>query len=88
MYWPNYNSTSRHYTKKERRNIENTSECLLISSLPGKALITLVDIATLASDSTCILKAEPGTRDIKRRESGILFITLTIVSLFKVANMT
>ena len=46
--------------------------CLLISSLPGKALRTLVD-------STCVLKAEPGKLDIKRREPGILFISLPIV---------
>ena len=31
-------------------------ECILISSLPGKALRTLVD-------STCILKAEPSETD-------------------------
>ena len=42
-------------------------ECLLISSLPGKALRTLVDIARLAR------------LDIKRREPGILFISLPIV---------
>ena len=30
----------------------------------------------LLSDSTCILKAEPGKLDIKRREPGILFISL------------
>ena len=45
-------------------------ECLLISSLLGKALRTLVDIARLA---------EPGKLDIKRREPGILFISLPIV---------
>ena len=38
-------------------------ECLLISSLPGKALRTDVD----------------GKLDIKRREPGILFISLPIV---------
>ena len=42
----------------------------------------------LPSDSTCVLKAEPGKLDIKRREHGILFISLTIVSLFKLAIMT
>ena len=64
-------------------------ECLLISSLPGKALRTLVDIARLPSNSTSILKAEPGKLDIKRREpSSILFISLPIVSLFKLAIMT
>ena len=30
----------------------------------------------LPSYSTCILKAEPGKLDIKRREPGILFISL------------
>ena len=45
----------------------------MISSLPGKALRTLVDIARL------VLKAEPGKLDIKRREPGILFISLPIV---------
>ena len=32
----------------------------MISSLPGKALRTLVDIVRLPSVSTCVLKAEPG----------------------------
>ena len=69
--------------------------CLLISSLPGKVLRTLVDIVRLAerfnkrsrlltlrglpSDSTSVLKAEPGKLDIKSREPSILFISLTIV---------
>ena len=30
----------------------------------------------LPSDSKCVLKAEPGKLDIKRREPGILFISL------------
>ena len=60
-------------------------ECLLISSLPGKALRTHVDIARLA---TCVLNAKPGKLDIKRREPGILFISLPIVSIFKLAIMT
>ena len=34
------------------------------------------------------LKAELGKLDIKRREPRILFISLTIVSLFKLAIMT
>ena len=42
----------------------------------------------LPSDSTAVLKAEPGKLDIKRREPGILFISLPIVSLFKLAIMT
>ena len=62
-------------------------ECLLISSLPGKVLRTLADIARLASDSTSVLKPEPGKLDTKRRAPGILFIRLPIVSLFKLAIM-
>ena len=50
-----------------------------ISSLPGRALRTLVDIARLA---------ERGKLYIKRWEPGILFISLSIVSLFKLAIMT
>ena len=42
-------------------------ECLLISGLQGKALQTLVDLQGLPSDSSCILKAESGKLDIKRR---------------------
>ena len=38
----------------------------------------------LPSDPTCVLKAEPGKLDIKRREPGILFISLP----FKLAIMT
>ena len=33
----------------------------------------------LPSDSTCVLKAEPGKLVIKRREPGIIFISLPIV---------
>ena len=49
----------------------------MISSLSGKALRMLVDMAGLA---------EPGKLFIKRREPGILFISFSIVSLFKLAN--
>ena len=42
----------------------------------------------LSSDSTCVLEAEPGKLDIKRHEPGILFISLPIVSLVKLAIMT
>ena len=58
---------------------------LLISSLPGKALRTLVDIARLAeqklSNSTCLHKAEPGKIDIKTRTwySIYLFTNVIIV---------
>ena len=42
----------------------------------------------LSSDSTCVLKGDPGKLDIKRRANGILFISLLIVSQFKLAIMT
>ena len=62
----------------------------MISSLPGKALRMLVDIARLAEawSDPSVLKAEPGKLDIKRREPGILLISLPIDSLFKLAIMT
>ena len=41
----------------------------------------------LPSDSTCVLKALPDKLDIKRREPDILFISLPIASLFKLAVM-
>ena len=63
-------------------------ESLLISSLPGKVLRTLVDMGRLSSDSICVFKAQPGKLDIKRREPGILFISLPVVALFKLAIMT
>ena len=40
----------------------------------------------LPSDSTCVLKAEPGKLDIKRREPGILFISLPIVEHSKTTD--
>ena len=57
------------------------------SSLPGKALRTLVDIARLAERSTSVLKAEPGKVDNKRRDPGILFISLPICFNLKLAIM-
>ena len=48
----------------------------MISSLPGKDLRTRVESRVLLSDSTCVLEAKPGKLDIKRREPGILFISL------------
>ena len=42
--------------------------CLFISSLPGSALRTHVE-------STSVLKALPGKFDIKRHDSGILYIS-------------
>ena len=56
--------------------------------LPGKASGMLVELRGLLSDSTCVLEAEPGKLDIKRHEPGILFISLPISSLFKLAIMT
>ena len=52
----------------------------MISGLPGKASRTLVDIVRLAEQFNM--------RDIQRREPGILLISLPVVSLFKLANMT
>ena len=42
---------------------------LLISSLPGSALRTYVELLAM---STSVLKALPGTLDIKRLSSSIL----------------
>ena len=50
-------------------------ECLLISSLSGKALRTLVDIGRLAEGFNSVLEAQPGKLDIKRRGPGILLIS-------------
>ena len=69
------------------REIKNTSERLLISSLPGKALRMLVDIVRLAERFNMCCKAEPGKFDIKRRKPGILFISLQAVSLFNLVIM-
>ena len=55
----------------------------MISILPGNALRTLVDIEGLPSDSTCVLKAEPGKLDIKRGKPGILS---TVYPLFHSSN--
>ena len=60
----------------------------MISSLPGKALRKLVESRGLTSDSTCTLEAETGKLDIKRREPGILFISLQVGLLLKLAIMT
>ena len=61
---------------------------VLISSLPGNALRMLVDIASLSSDSTCVLKAESGKLDIKRREPGIVFYPFQADLLLKLAIVT
>ena len=53
-------------------------ESLLISSLPGKALRTLVESRGLPSNSTCNLEAEPGKLDIKRHSPGFLLISYQV----------
>ena len=58
----------------------------MISSLLGKALRTLVDIARLAERLNKHSQSRAWNLDIKRREPGILFISLPIVSLFKVSK--
>ena len=57
-------------------------ECLLISSLPGKASRTLVESRGLVGNSTCILKTEPGKLDIKIGDPGILLISIQFGSFF------
>ena len=68
--------------------ITQNTRCLLISSLPGKAFRTLVESRGLPSDSTYVFENEPGKLDIKRRKPAILFISLPIGSLYKLATMT
>ena len=63
-------------------------ECLLLSSLPGKTSRTLVESRDFPNDSTCVFEAESGKLYIKRREPGILFISLQVGSLFKLPIMT
>ena len=55
---------------------------LLISSSPGLALRTHVDIARPAM-STSVLKAEPGNLDIKRHSPSTLYIPARTHLLFK-----
>ena len=40
----------------------------------------------LQSDSTCVLKAEPGKLDIKRREPGIPFIRFQVLNTLQTSN--
>ena len=60
------------FTQEELVSI--LGECLLISSLPDKALRMLVESRGLPSDSTCVLKGEPGNLDIKRHLPRVLYI--------------
>ena len=71
-----------------RYRILEVGECLLISSLPGKASRMLVESQGLPRDLTCVLEAELSKLDITRREPGILFISLQADSLYKLAIMT
>ena len=66
---------------------EFSKPSLVILSLPGLALRMLMASQGLRSDSTRVLKAEPGKLDIKRRKPGILLISSPIISLFKLAIM-
>ena len=40
----------------------------------------------LPSDSTCVLKAEPGKLDIKRREPGIIFISYPLLNTLQTSD--
>ena len=59
----------------------------MISSLPGKALRMLFDIARLA-EQFMGSQSRSGKLDIKRRKPGILFISIQAYSLFKLAFIT
>ena len=48
-----------------------------------QALRTLFESRDFPSISTCVLKAEPGKLDINRREPGIQFVSLQVVSHVK-----
>ena len=48
----------------------------------------LVEMMRLAEGFNVRSQAEHGNLDIKRHKPGILFISLSIVSLFKLAIMT
>ena len=71
-----------------KRNREYKVSVFWYQVYQARLLERLLTSWGLPSDSTCVLKAEPGKLDIKIREPGILFISLPIVSLFKLAIMT
>ena len=50
-----------------------------MSSLPGLALRTHVELVASLAMSTRVLKALPGKVDIKRREPGLLYIHVVIL---------
>ena len=47
----------------------------------------LVNCKALLGNSTCLLKAEPGKLCVKRSHPDILFISIPIISIFKLAIM-
>ena len=52
--------------------------CYLVVSIPNLCLLSyFVESRGLLSDSTCVLKAEPGKLDIKRCEPSIVFYQFT-----------
>ena len=59
-------------------DIENTRWVSWYQVYQARLWECLLTSRGLPSDSTCVLKAEPGKLDIKRRESGILFISMLI----------
>ena len=59
----------------------------MISSLPGRLRERLLTSRGLPSDSAYVLEAEAGKLDIKSLEPGILFISLQVDLLFKLAIM-
>ena len=66
--------------------IENTSQGCVFS---GKASRKLVESCSrLTDDSTCVLETEPGKLNFKKCKPGILFFSLQVVSLFKLASIT
>ena len=62
--------------KKKDREYIILGECLLILGYQARLRERLLTSPGLPSDSTCVLDAEPGKLDIKKREPGILFISL------------
>ena len=58
----------------------------MISSLLGKALVTLVEKRGLPSDSTYVLEAEPGKPDIIRRDDGVNMRSVIIKPVHEISN--
>ena len=46
----------------------------------------MLTLRVLPSDSTCVLKAEPGKLDIKRRKPGILFISSPFLNTLQTSD--